>query len=109
MQTIEKERTEVQRLERRADFLPRARKALPAGAALAELSRILPDTAWVHSLELSKSELRIRGFSPRASELLAVLDASPVFSATQFKSAIVAAADNGGERFDIATTIKAGK
>lgn len=104
VQAIEKDRAQVQQLERRRDFLLRQRQAMQAGQALSELARILPDSAWIYNLEYGKSEIRIRGFANRANELIPALDASRLFSAAQFRSPVVGA-PNGSDRFDIAVRV----
>jgi hypothetical protein len=103
VQTIEKDQAQAQRLERRKDFLQRQRQGVQPGAILAELARLLPDDAWLNSLEYGKDEWRLRGFASRANELIPALDSSRLLSAAQFRSPIVQAPGGGADRFDIAT------
>lgn len=106
VQAIENDRAELQRLERRKDFLARQQQHPQPGAVIAGLARVLPDDVWVYNLEYGKNELRIRGFAPRANELIPALDASGLLSAAQFRSPIVLAPGGGIDRFDIAASVK---
>lgn len=109
VQVIEAQRAEIAQLEQRRDFLPRQSGRLRPGAIVAELSRVLPDDSWVFDLELARNQLRIRGYSASASALIQTLDASALFSATQFRSPIIAAPQGNGERFDIGVSVEAGR
>jgi Tfp pilus assembly protein PilN len=66
--------------------------------ALEDLSTRIPPTAWVEHLALQTDSLRITGFADSASELLTLLEASPLFKDVVFLSAITRTKD-GKERF----------
>lgn len=66
--------------------------------ALEDLSTRIPPTAWVEHLALQTDSVRITGFADSASELLTLLEASPLFKDVVFLSAITRTKD-GKERF----------
>ncbi|MER8887674.1 PilN domain-containing protein [Mesorhizobium sp. M0816] len=73
----------------------------------AELTHLLPDTAWLTDLSSKGGELTITGFSTSAAELIEPLDASPRFSAPEFAAPVVKIPGQDGERFTITAKIGA--
>lgn len=73
----------------------------------AELTHLLPDTAWLTDLSAKGGELTITGFSSSAAELIGPLDASPLFSAPEFAAPVVKVPGQDGERFTITAKIGA--
>ncbi|MER8522699.1 PilN domain-containing protein [Mesorhizobium sp. M1076] len=73
----------------------------------AELTHLLPDTAWLTDLSAKGGELTITGFSTSAAELIEPLDASPLFSAPEFAAPVVKTPGQDGERFTITAKIGA--
>ncbi|CCV09520.1 conserved hypothetical protein [Mesorhizobium metallidurans STM 2683] len=72
-----------------------------------ELTRLLPDTAWLTDLSSKGDELTITGFSTSAAELIEPLDASPLFAAPEFAAPVVKVPGQDGERFTITAKIGA--
>lgn len=68
---------------------------------LKELTSILPKKAWLTGLSIRESTLEIDGYSTSATELLALLDASRLFSKVEFVSPTVRDAVMNSERFRI--------
>lgn len=72
---------------------------------LSELSKILPDTAWVYELYLSDNSIQINGFAVSASELISILEDSRLFKDVGFLSSINKTGD-GKEQFSIGMKIE---
>ena len=51
---------------------------------LKELTQILPSTVWVWNIKYSGGEVEISGFADSASELIPLLDRSPLFEKVEF-------------------------
>ncbi|MER8615172.1 PilN domain-containing protein [Mesorhizobium sp. M0199] len=73
----------------------------------AELTHLLPDTAWLTDLSSKGGDLTITGFSTSAAELIEPLDASPLFAAPEFAAPVVKIPGQDGERFTITARIGA--
>lgn len=55
---------------------------------LQEISRKVPETAWLRSLTINDQSILIDGFADSATELIPLLDSSPLFENVVFKSTI---------------------
>lgn len=73
----------------------------------AELTRLLPDSAWLTDLSTKGDDLTITGFATSAAELIQPIDASPLFSAPEFTAPVVKVPGQDGERFTISAKIGA--
>jgi general secretion pathway protein L len=83
------------------------RKAAPTVVQLvAEVTRVLPDTVWLHGLELNDHGMLLSGEAPAAAELVARLEHSEFFANARFRAPVVPAATAGRERFEIALDLK---
>ena len=74
---------------------------------LAEVTRALPDNTWLVEFELHGREVRIHGYSPAASSLIALFDNSQFFTNAQFRAPLMQG-QNGLERFDLSFDVKGG-
>ena len=72
---------------------------------LKELSNILPSSVWLTSFRYYKQEIQISGYAASASDLIAVLDSSPLFSSSEF-TAPITRDQRGRESFKIKTRIE---
>jgi general secretion pathway protein L len=74
---------------------------------LKELTQILPGTVWVWNLKCTGREVEISGFADSASDLISLLDKSPLFEKVEFLAPVTkereraAAGDKEKERFKI--------
>jgi Tfp pilus assembly protein PilN len=75
---------------------------------LDELTRLLPDDAWLQSMQYDGDSLSLYGFAKSASPLLGALSNSSYFESPQFLSAISKAQD-GKEIFRIGARIRKSK
>ncbi len=68
---------------------------------LRELTQVIPDTAWVTDLKLTGKEIQLNGYAQSASELIPLLEGSPMFEDVAFRSAITKDVKQNKERFVI--------
>ena len=66
-----------------------------------ELTRRLPDTAWLTNLRVENETLWIDGYARSASELVSVIAASPMFSGVALSAPVVREEGRANERFQI--------
>ena len=74
---------------------------------LEELTRRLPDTAWVFKLELRDGSMQLHGSSIEAVSLIALLEDSTALSDVRFASPVVREGNTGRDRFHVAAEISA--
>ena len=70
-----------------------------------ELTTILPADTWLDNLDVSNEKLEINGYSESASNLIPMLEISPLFENVQFGSSITKMGP-GKERFKITASIE---
>jgi Tfp pilus assembly protein PilN len=93
-------------LEARAEYLHSLRGGgASASDMLRELTQIIPETAWVQEFTFFKREIQLEGFADSASELIPLLEMSPLFKDAVFLSTITKDKD-GKERFRIGLKIQ---
>jgi len=103
---LEQINAEKQILEERIHFLNTLRKGgLPVLDVLKELSERMPENAWIRRFDFSEKGIQIEGYAFSASELIQILDASPMFGDVKFLSAINKDR-TGMERFRIGLSLK---
>lgn len=89
-----------------ADFVTTEKRTRPMVAeVLSELTRIIPDQAYVSQLQLQDGTLQLHGFAGTASDLIARLSKSPLFVQPQFRSPVTRDPRNQKERFHIGVQI----
>jgi general secretion pathway protein L len=75
---------------------------------LAELTRLVPDGAYLTQLVLQENEVQLYGSAATASDLIGLLDQSPLFRSPQFRSPVTQdVADDGAERFHLSAELVA--
>ncbi len=91
-------------------FLSEEKQGPMLVGVLAEVTEVLPDGTWLTEFQIKDGKVRIQGYSPNASSLIALIDKSPVFANAQFEAPVVQGqnGDQGGntERFDISFTLR---
>lgn len=80
---------------------------VPLTLIIEELSKILPDNAWLTDVELDSNNVRISGFTTSASSLVSVLEGSPYFEAPTFRNPVLRVSAEVGERFTISMNLEA--
>jgi general secretion pathway protein L len=82
--------------------LKRAKLDGPSPLAIwEELTRLMPDTAWVSALAIEKTQVTIEGNARFPEELIPLLDGSPLFEAVSFTAPVTKLPGNDLTRFVI--------
>ena len=76
-------------------------KKLEVVKAWEELSRILPDTAFLTDLTIKDERVEIAGFSEKPATLIGSIEASALFQRAQFTSPVVKVPGFTGDNFHI--------
>ncbi|OXS15972.1 general secretion pathway protein GspL [Zobellella denitrificans] len=93
---------QLEELQQSRQFLARERTSRPAVLPLLdELTRQLPDHTWLSRFELLDGAVQIRGESANASELIGLLEASPLFFDVRFSSPVTNNPATNKDRFMI--------
>jgi len=74
---------------------------------LKELSNILPASVWLTDFRYYKKEIQLSGYAASASDLISILDNSPLFSASEFTAPITRDRE-GQESFKVETKLEGG-
>jgi Tfp pilus assembly protein PilN len=74
---------------------------------LVEMTRVLPNTVWLNSFDLTRSQVTVAGESDQAAPLLKTIDASPWFEASEFIGPPIRTAT--GENFRIRSSREGGR
>jgi general secretion pathway protein L len=102
-------RKEVEALAARTELLTREKAKPLRVTLLSDITRLLPDGTWLSQLEIHGTSIRMRGYSPAASQLLAVFDGSPLFTSTRFEAPVTQGPRPGLERFDLSFELRGEK
>lgn len=82
VEKLQKQRTEL--TAEMAEFEKITRGAVSEVRILQELTQVLPVSAWIWQYKFSGQEIEISGFADSASELIPLLDKSPLFEKVEF-------------------------
>jgi general secretion pathway protein L len=55
---------------------------------LEELTKIFPDTVWIWNFKYNGKEVELSGFADSASDLISLLDRSPLFEKVEFMAPV---------------------
>ena len=116
LHTLEKETRKVEGLQLEIDSLiedtvnliDKKNVAPSMIEVLNSLSAVIKEDTWLTSFRYRKGEVQIQGKSPAAAALIAILEASPVFSRVHFVSPVMQDKASGKERFKIAAELSVG-
>lgn len=75
-------------------------------ALLAELTRLVPDSGWVTQMEAGTGSVQLTGYAASANALVPVLEGSPLFGNTAFRSPVTQDAVHGVEQFHLSADLK---
>ncbi|MFO8085325.1 MAG: pilus assembly protein PilM [Desulfobacterales bacterium] len=101
VKNIDNIREDIQNLETRVEYLERLlRGNVPLIEVLNEVTDRIPETAWIQDFNYNDKGVQIYGFADSASELISLLETSPIISDVVFLSTITRGQD-GKERFRI--------
>jgi len=108
-QATEKLRAQLSMNQAEARLLMEAQSQAGPLEVLQDLSRLLPDDAWLFACEMRKGSVRISGLAPSASDLIALLDKSEILTNPRFSGAVTRADRPGNERFEITLDLRGKK
>jgi general secretion pathway protein L len=93
---------DVARLTADANFLLEKKQSTPMALELiAELTRILPNDTWLTHLDITPSEINIRGETASAAALIPLIETSPALADARFRSPVTRMPQGDAERFHI--------
>lgn len=100
---------EVERLRKEGRFLTEEKRKSPSVLRmLDELTRIMPDHTWLFELKVSGGEVSIAGYSSAASQLIGLVDDSPMFQTPRFRASVTQDPRSGLERFSLSFATEEG-
>lgn len=99
-------RDQLDRALESSRVLAQKKETLPARVdLLRELTMILPDDTWLERLQIRGDTIQLVGQSSKASSLVAIIEASPLFSGVGFLSPVTTDPRTGKERFMLGARI----
>jgi general secretion pathway protein L len=102
-------REQLDQLTQTGTFLVAEKRRRPmATEVLADLTRLMPDQAHLTQLMLQGGEVQLHGQAATASDLISLLDQSPLFRAPQFRSPVTQDGSDGTERFHLSVELAEG-
>ena len=106
LKKFEQTKIEKKKIEDRIDYLNTLRRGGPPVLdILKELSERIPKSIWLNRFTFSEKGIQLEGYATSASELIRILDASPMFGDVKFLSAINRDR-TGKEKFRIGLNLK---
>jgi len=85
-----------------SNFLDLRKQEIPqALQVLNELTKLVPDDTWLLTFQQHGKEVKISGYSAASAQLIAAIDAVPLFKSPAFSSPIVRDERQNLERFEI--------
>ena len=92
-----------------AGFLARAgHQRATMTELLAKLTRLLPDHSYLRQIRITNDSIELNGLAGEPSELVAILDRSPLLAAPTFSSPIIRDRQSGRDHFQISVTLAEG-
>ncbi len=103
-------RQEVEKLVEGTSYLIRKKQSEPTVVHLLdEMTGIVPDHTWVNRIDIGSGEISIQGQSSAAAGLIALIEGSPSFGGTQFRSPLTQVVRTDQERFHLSADILRGQ
>jgi general secretion pathway protein L len=101
-------RDRLDQLDANVRFLADQKRRTPMLThVLAELTRVIPDQAYVEQLDVRDGELNLRGLATAPADLIALLDRSGLFRKPEFRAPVTQDARLGLERFQLSAQVAA--
>ncbi|MEM7426935.1 MAG: PilN domain-containing protein [Pseudomonadota bacterium] len=79
----------------------RKTETVPLIRTWSELTRVLPDTAFIEEVRVEPDKITIGGLAESAAELIGLIEGSPLFSGARFASQTLTDSQSDKERFNI--------
>jgi general secretion pathway protein L len=90
VEAVERLQKQTEELRREISELEKIKTEEPSKIEiLRELTQRLPQTAWIWQLKYTGKEIEIQGFADSASDLIPLLDKSPLFEKVEFSSPVI--------------------
>ncbi len=105
-QRVEALRTRIAERRKIRDDIMARRGEVSLLAVLDQLTRLLPDDAWLDSVEVRGASVYLTGHAPVAVSLVALIESSPMFADAQFRSPVTLDRQSGRERFDMSVRLR---
>ncbi len=100
-------RRDVERITRTSEFLTQKKlSSVMVLRILDEATRILPDNTWLVRFDVTGLEIQLQGQSTSASDLIQLLESSPLFKEAQFRSSVVQVPRTDREQFHISMQLE---
>ncbi len=99
-------RDRVDQLDANIGFLSDQKRRMPMlTQVLAELTRLVPDQAYVEQLDVRDGEINLRGLATSPSDLIALLDRSALFHKPEFRAPVTQDPRLRLERFQLSAKV----
>jgi general secretion pathway protein L len=108
LHSVELLQRQVRDAQIQLSFPVRQKKLTLLTQTLANLAQALPDNSWIEELDLTGDQLRLRGASRSASDLVAALDRSGTFAHAAFTAPIIRNPQDQLDHFDLSATVAGG-
>lgn len=105
-QRVEALRQQITERRRIRDSIVARRGEISLLSILEHLTRVIPDDAWLDSVEVRGSSLYVTGHAPLAVSLVPLIETSPMFADAQFRSPVTPDRSTGRERFDLSIRLR---
>lgn len=103
-------RREVETLVDGSNYLMQKKQdRLTVMQLLDEITRVIPDDTWMNRIDMTSDEIQLQGQSSAAAELIALIEASPMFHNVRFRSPVTQVARTEQERFHLSAEILSGQ
>ena len=101
-QEADRLREQLETLQAQQSYLAEKRAAMPMVVVLLkEVTERLPDDTWLLSFSVAEQDLTLSGYAPRATSLIAILEASPYFEGIEFAAPVTLDPRTNRERFTL--------
>jgi len=106
IQKVQLQQQEIDRLLAETQKLVALKQSIPTlNEILFHLTHLLPDNTWLTHFKLQDNSIQIQGQSGTASNLIEILESSPVFENVRFISPLTQDKRTGKERFQISAQV----
>lgn len=103
---IEHMQAQISQLQKKIDVLEKVKKRSPGQLEiLRELTTIIPEDTWLNRFTYRKGKVQMEGYAPSASNLIAILENSPLLCNVRFPAPITKTRE-GLERFKVECAIE---
>ncbi len=93
-----------------SQYIAQRKQDLPLVAAVFdEITKRIPDDTWLTQFHLQVDKLVVSGYAPSASELIALLEDSPMLSQVRFMSPVTTDPTRSLERFNLSASVETGE